>query len=81
MTRTITGSAAVLLVAAFSLLANPATAQTRDSAPRGCTGDFVCGDDPSATPAAPVESRTQERRQIKQETAAARPGTPTPVAR
>jgi hypothetical protein len=44
MTKTITGSAAVLLVAAFSLLANPATAQTRDSAPRGCTGDFVCGE-------------------------------------
>ena len=37
------GSAPIyLLVAALVLLANPAAAQTRDTAPTGCTGDGNC---------------------------------------
>jgi hypothetical protein len=82
MTKTITGSAAVLLVAAFSLLANPATAQQTGSAPSNavCFEDVICVDT-SVVRTWPLERWSQVRRQTKQETATARPGTPTPVAR
>jgi hypothetical protein len=82
MTNTITGSAAVLLVAAFSLLANPATAQQTGSSPSNavCIEDVICVDT-TVVRTWPLERWSQVRRQTKQETAAARPGTPTPVAR
>lgn len=40
MNRIVTGAAATLLIAAYSLLANPALAQPHDSASAGCTGDY-----------------------------------------
>jgi hypothetical protein len=83
MTRTATGSAAILLVAAFSLLANPAAAEQPGAgspADAVCTEDVICVD--SATVRTwPLERWSQVRRQIKQETAVVSPGTPTPVTR
>jgi hypothetical protein len=46
---------AVILVAASSLLVNPALAQFNSSAPNGCSGDFVCGDDPSVVTQWPLD--------------------------
>lgn len=77
-----TGSAAVLLVAAFSLLANPAAAQQAGTQPSNavCMEDVICVDT-STVRAWPIERWSQLRRQTKQETASTRPGTPTPVSR
>jgi hypothetical protein len=56
MNRTAKGLAtAVILVAASSLLVNPSLAQFNSSAPNGCSGDFVCGDDPSVVTQWPLE--------------------------
>jgi hypothetical protein len=56
MNRTAKGlAAAVILVAASSLLVNPSLAQERDSAPMGCSGDFICGDDPSIVSQWPLD--------------------------
>jgi len=80
MTKTATGSAAILLVAAFSLLANPAAAeQSGAGSPANavCAEDVICVD--SATVRTwPLERWGQVRRQTKQETVLA---TPTPVTR
>ena len=46
---------AVILAPASSLLVNPALAQSRDSAPIGCSGDFVCGEDPSVVTQWPLD--------------------------
>ncbi len=78
MTKTVAGSTTLLLVAAFSLLANPAAAQQANSAV--CTGDYICVD--SATmPVWPLERWSQVRRQTKRETADATSGARAAVAR
>ncbi len=62
MNRIVTGAAATLLIAAYSLLANPALAQSHDSTSAGCTGDYVCGDPASVVLTWPIERWDQVRR-------------------
>jgi hypothetical protein len=54
----------LLWISAYTLLANPAVAQTPNtsSAPTGCTGDYVCGEDPSVVATWPLERWTTVRR-------------------
>lgn len=71
MHRAVKGLAtAVILVAASSLLVNPSLvqAQARDSAPIGCSGDFVCGDDPSVVTQWPLDRWLQVPRAPRQAT-------------
>jgi hypothetical protein len=58
MTHTNTILAAFLLVSAAGFLANPAAAQ---SAPVGCTGDYVCSD-PNVVATWPLDRWTTVRR-------------------
>lgn len=84
MNRSAAGLAtAVILVAAPSLLVNPALAQSRDSAPIGCSGDFVCGDDPSIVPQWPLDRWLQVPRAPRHgssDTVAATPPAPRSAA-
>jgi hypothetical protein len=54
----------LLWISAYTLLANPAVAQSPNtsSAPTGCTGDYVCGEDPSVVATWPLERWTTVRR-------------------
>jgi hypothetical protein len=82
MTKTATGTTAVLLAAAFGLLANPAAAEPSDT-PAGnavCIEDVICIDSGTVR-AWPLERWSEVRRQSEQETVVASPGTPTPVTR
>ena len=67
----ITTTAAILLaLAAYTLLANPAGTQPlQPAAPVGCTGDYVCGDDPSVVATWPPE-RWETVRRVRQQTVA-----------
>jgi hypothetical protein len=54
----ITSLLTVLWISAYTLLANPAAGQQPAKAapaPVGCTGDYVCGDDPSVVATWPLE--------------------------
>jgi hypothetical protein len=61
----ITSLVTVLWIAAYTLLANPAAGQSPVNTapvPAGCTGDYVCGDDPSMVATRPLERWTTVRR-------------------
>lgn len=77
MNRTAKGLVtAVILVAASSLLVNPSLAQERDSAPIGCSGDFVCGDDPSIVSQWPLDRWLQVPRGPREVTSKIEAGAP-----
>ena len=64
----ITSLVTVLWIAAYTLLANPAAGQSPANsapAPVGCTGDYVCGDDPSVVATWPLERWATVRRANK----------------
>ena len=62
----ITSLVTVLWIAAYTLLANPAAGQLpANSAPVGCTGDYVCGDDPSVVATWPLDRWATVRRANK----------------
>ena len=61
----ITSLLTVLWIAAYTLLASPAASQqptNPTSAPVGCTGDYVCGDDPSVVATWPLDRWETVRR-------------------
>ena len=61
----ITSFVTVLWIAAYTLLAGPAAGQSPANsapAPVGCTGDYVCGDDPSVVATWPLERWATVRR-------------------
>jgi hypothetical protein len=63
----ITSLVTLLWLAAYTLLADPAPAQSPNptSAPVGCTGDYVCGDDPSVVATWPLDRWETVRRANK----------------
>lgn len=66
----ITTTAAILLaLAAYTLLADPAVEPLQTSAPAGCTGDYVCGDDASVVATRPLARRETPGR-VRQQTVA-----------
>jgi hypothetical protein len=70
MYGTITTLVTVLYIAAYTLL-GPAKAEPLHSAsaPVGCTGDYVCGDDPSVVATWPLE-RWATIRRVRQQSVA-----------
>lgn len=75
----ITSLLTVLWIAAYTLLANPAAGQSPANsapAPAGCTGDYVCGDDPSVVTTWPLDRWATVRRAEKR---IAEPKTADPV--
>lgn len=64
MYGTITSLVTLLWITAYTLLANPAVAQSPNtsSAPVGCTGDYVCSDDPSVVATWPLDRWATVRR-------------------
>ena len=74
----ITSLVTVLWIAAYTVFADPAPAQSPDpaSAPVGCTGDYVCGDDPSVVATWPLDRWETVRRA---DTRIATPKTPDRV--
>jgi hypothetical protein len=68
MNGIITTLVTLLSIAAYTLLADPAAAQSphSSSAPVGCTGDYVCGDDPSVVATWPLDRWTTVRRSDRQ---------------
>jgi hypothetical protein len=64
----ITSLVSVLSIAAYTLLADPAKAQPlhSGSASVGCTGDYVCSDDPTVVKTWPLERWTTVRRAERQ---------------
>jgi len=68
MYGTITSLVTLLWISAYTLLANPAVAQSPNasSAPAGCTGDYVCGEDPSIVATWPLDRWTTVRRADRQ---------------
>ena len=69
---------AIAAITASGLLADPARAQSEFSkgAPNGCSGDFVCGDDPSVIATWPLERWDTVRKASKQTLAARAPKAP-----
>ena len=63
---------AIAAITASGLLADPARAQSEFSTTNGCSGDFVCGDDPSVIATWPLERWDTVRRASKQTLAAKR---------
>lgn len=64
----ITSLVTLLWIAAYTLLANPVVAQSPNpaSAPVGCTGDYVCGEDPSVVATWPLDRWDTVRRADRQ---------------
>lgn len=78
----ITSLLTVLWIAAYTLLADPAAGQSPAKsapAPVGCTGDYVCGDDPSVVATWPLD-RWETVRRADTKVATPRPADRRPTA-